>query len=191
MRFMSSPAAICAGREWVAPADFGNRPAEALVVRRTPRRPPHEPSACARPRSPGDHRTLGPPAQHTHCRRRHARPPRRPAGPDRRWVHQSVAASTRTRRRPRPRWCWGGASVAAFLSPLTGLPPALMTLEKAVGCVVRLTGELHQPDGGTSPAGYTLWCRPGDWYTGSAATAGPGNQRRPPPMTAPGRLTIC
>src|SRR6516165_40908 len=57
---------------------------------------------------------------------------------------------------------------SCILSPLTGLPPALMTLEKAVGCVVRLTEELHRP-------GYALWCTPGDWYTGSAAAAGPAN----------------
>jgi hypothetical protein len=106
MRFIAKPA-VCAGREPIAPAVFGDRPAQ-VPVRRTPRRPPRKPSAFGRPRSQGDRRTPVQPAPRTPGRRRHAWLPRRLSGPDRRWVHRSAAASTRTRRRPRPRWCRDG-----------------------------------------------------------------------------------
>jgi hypothetical protein len=122
IRFISSPAAVRAGRERAVPAVFGDRPAQT-PARRTPRRPPHEPSASARPRSPGDPRTPGPPAQRTPGRRRHARPRRRPSGPDPRWVHRTAAASTRTRHRPRPRWCWNGTSAAAYSAPFDRVAP--------------------------------------------------------------------
>src|SRR5262245_10038625 len=72
-----------------------------------------------------------------------------------------------------------------MLSPLTGLPPALTTLEKTVAGGVRLTDELHRPAGGTSPARYALGRTPAGRYTSSAAALAPAPDGASP-ATTPG-----
>jgi hypothetical protein len=151
MRFISSPAAFAAIRQRAAPAAFGDRLGQALAVRRTLHRPPHEPSAFARLRSQGDHRTPGPPAQRTPGCRKRVSPRRRPPEPDLCSTHRSAAASTRTTRQPKPRWCRAGTLLAASSAPFRR-PSAPTTLENAAAGGVRLTDELLQPR-------YTSWPR--------------------------------
>jgi hypothetical protein len=165
MRFMSSPVAGSAGRWRAAPAVLGHCLAQAPAVQRTRRRLPHEPSTFAPPRSPGDHRTPGPPAQHTLGCRGHARPRRWLSGPDLGWVYRSVAAPTRTGPRPRSRWCWHGTSLAAFSAPYW-FAPALMTLRNAAASDVRLMDELS-----TGP--YAPWRTPGGAAVGGDKRACP------------------
>jgi len=125
MRFICSPTASCAGRPRVARAAFGDHFARALAALGTPHRPPHEPSAFARPRPPGDRRTPARPAQRTPGRRKHVRPRRWPPGPEVRWARRSAAGSTRTRRRPGPCWSRDGTSLAASSAPFRRSPPHL------------------------------------------------------------------
>ena len=166
-RFMSSPVAGSAGRWRAAPAVPGHYLAQAPAVRRTRHRPPHEPSTFAPPRSPGDHRTPGPPAQRTLGCHGHARPRRWLSGPDPGWVYRSVGAPTRTGPQPRSRW-WLGTSLAAFFSAPYWFAPALMTLRNAAASGVRLMDELP-----TGP--YAPWRTPG----GAAVAGAAGDEGLP------------
>ena len=151
MRFISPPAPMPRIRRPGVLAVFVHWPAQAPPVRRTPHRPPHEPSASARPRSRGDPRIPEPPVGRTpaavgtngrgdglpdlnHARlvgalqHRHEQgvgPERAGAGMVHRWLHSQP-----------PDW----------------LPPCLRRYEKFASAASALRMN--------SPASYTLWRTP-------------------------------
>jgi hypothetical protein len=112
MRFISPPVPMPGIRRRGVLAVFEHQPALAPAVRRTPHRPPHEPSASARLRSPGGRRIPEPPAGRSRGRRGPERPRRPPAGLEPRSAHRSAAAPTRTEHRPRPCWRRNNTSLA-------------------------------------------------------------------------------
>jgi hypothetical protein len=139
MRFMSSPAAVSAARQRAVPAVFGHCPAQAPQTRRTPRRPPHAPSASARRRSPGDRRTPEPPAGRTLGRRGHVRPRRQPSGPDPCWGYRSAAWADTNTASAQSALVLGWYIASCIVSPLTGLPPHYDAMGSG--------GQRRRPDG--------------------------------------------